>query len=131
MEGESVRPVHRYRLVDTNLGMVPNHRASVCGRSFSMNMKFKEHAQQGIKIWGKLRCSLGVLATFLTLAVLTIQYLWTTWRPRYENKELIAHTELYYTGGLKTSPNEDEPQARDDMYLIFLGIFLLLEMTEW
>jgi len=96
-----------------------------------MNMNFKERSQRGIKIWRNIRCPLWVPATVLILAGLIMQYLWTVWRPQYANKELVAHTGLYYTGGLNTSPNIVEPQARDDIYLVVLGFFLLLESSDF
>ncbi len=60
-------------------------------------------------------------------AGLVMQFLWTDWRPQYENKELLAHTGLYYSGGLNKDFNPKEPQARDDDYLLLLGFYLLLE----
>ncbi len=96
-----------------------------------MNMNFKERSHRGIKIWRNIRCPLWVPATVLILAGLVMQYLWTVWRPQYANKELVAHTGLYYTGGLNTSPNLVEPQARDDIYLVVLGFFLLLESSDF
>jgi len=65
----------------------------------------------------------------LMAAGLAMQYLWTDWRPQYANRELKAHTGLYYSGGLNTQVDEREPQARDDDYLLLLGFFLLLESS--
>ena len=96
-----------------------------------MNMQFKERAQRGIKVWGNIRFPIWVPACALILAGLIMQYTWTDWRPQYENQELIAHTGLYYTGGLNTLPKAGEPQARDDCYLVLLGFLLILETTNW
>lgn len=60
-------------------------------------------------------------------AGLVMQFLWTAWRPEYANRELRAHTGLYYSGGLNTIVDEKEPQARVDDYLVLLGFSLLLE----
>ena len=59
-----------------------------------------------------------------------MQYLWTDWRPRYENKELLAHASLYNPDVLNTRLNSKEPQARDDNYLILIGFHLLLEYSS-
>ena len=64
------------------------------------------------------------------IAGMVMQFLWTDWRPQYENKELLAHTGLYYSGGLNTNFNPKEPQARDDDYLLLLGFHLLLEHSS-
>ena len=96
-----------------------------------MNMQFKERAQQGIKVWANIRFPVWIPACALILAGLIMQYTWTDWRPQYENQELIAHTGLYYTGGLNTLPKASEPQARDDCYLVLLGFLLILETTNW
>ena len=60
-----------------------------------------------------------------------MQYLWTDWRPDYENRELVAHTGLYYSGGLNTVVDNNEPQARDDAYLFLLGLALVIESVAW
>lgn len=96
-----------------------------------MNMRYKERAQRGIKIWRNIRCPVWIPAGILMLVGFIMQYLWTSWRPAYENKELMAHTGLYYTGGLNLLPENTEPQARDDCYLIILGLLLVLESTDW
>jgi len=100
-----------------------------------MNMRFKDRAQRGIPLWwwgGKQhRCPVWVPAAVLAVSGLLMQYLWTSWRPEYANKELLAHTGLYYTGGLNTLPHQGEPQARDDNYLVLLGLFLVVETVDW
>ncbi|CAF9928121.1 hypothetical protein IMSHALPRED_007391 [Imshaugia aleurites] len=94
------------------------------------NMRYRESAKHGLKIWRSIRCPIWIPCILLMVAGLVMQFLWTDWRPRYENKELLAHTGLYYSGGLNTRFNANEPQARDDDYLLLLGFYLLLEWSD-
>ena len=64
------------------------------------------------------------------IAGLLMQFLWSDWRPQYENTELLAHAGLYYSGGLNRQFNAKEPQARDDDYLLIVGFYLLLECSK-
>ncbi len=92
------------------------------------NMQYMAKANHGLKIWRtKARCPTWIPCLVLMSAGLVMQFLWTDWRPQYENKELLAHTGLYYSGGLNRDFNPKEPQARDDDYLLLLGFYLLLE----
>ena len=59
-----------------------------------------------------------------------MQYIWTAWGPNLADEEYVAHTGLYNTPGLNTNDDGREPQARDDIYLIILGFFLLLESSD-
>jgi hypothetical protein len=98
------------------------------------NMNFKARSARGIKIWRSIRLPSFILYLVLMAAGLAMQYLWVAWRPQFENKELIGHTGLYYTGGLNTDYTLAQPQARDDIYLIVLGFCLILEtstMLQW
>ena len=107
---------------------------SITGLLFAdavMNMRFKERSKRGIKIWRSIRCPTWIPAVLLMAAGLVMQYLWTDWRPQYSNAELKAHTGLYYTGGLNSNANTDEPQARDDDYLLLLGFWILLETSDF
>lgn len=95
-----------------------------------VNMRYRERAAKGVRIWRtSWRCPTWIPCLVLMAAGLAMQYLWTAWRPEYANRELTAHTGLYYSGGLNTKVDEKEPQARDDDYLLLLGFFLLLESS--
>lgn len=95
-----------------------------------INMQYVEKAKRGIKMWRSIRCPVLVASFVLMAAGLVMQYLWTDWRPRYENKELLAHASLYNPDVLNTRLNSKEPQARDDNYLILIGFHLLLEYSS-
>lgn len=97
------------------------------------NMDLREKCKRGIPFpFGlRCRCPVWLVGGVLMAAGGVMQYLWTAWRPEYENRELIAHTGLYYSGGLNTVVNENEPQARDDAYLLLLGLFLVIESVGW
>lgn len=95
-----------------------------------VNMRYQERALKGVRIWRTgWRCPTWIPCLILLAAGLVMQYLWTAWKPEYANRELMAHTGLYYTGGLNTIVDEKEPQARVDDYLVLLGFFLLLECS--
>lgn len=95
-----------------------------------MNMGYMDKAKQGVTVWRSKRCPTWVPCVLMMTAGLAMQFLWTDWRPQYENRELLAHTGLYYSGGLNTQFNAKEPQARDDDYLLLLGFYLLLECSN-
>ncbi|KAL6717679.1 hypothetical protein ACLMJK_005594 [Lecanora helva] len=97
------------------------------------NMEFREKCKKGVSLPFGLqwRCPVWLLGGILIVAGGVMQYLWTAWRPEYENKELVAHTGLYYSGGLNTTIDENEPQARDDSYLLLLGLGLVIESVAW
>jgi hypothetical protein len=59
-----------------------------------------------------------------------MQYLWTAWRPEYQNVLLEGHAGLYYSGGLNYKYDIHQPQARDDNYLILVGLLALVEAYE-
>lgn len=97
-----------------------------------INMRYQERAQKGVRIWNTAwRCPTWIPCLILMAAGLAMQYLWTDWRPQYADRELRAHTGLYYSGGLNTQVDDNEPQARDDDYLLLLGFFLLLECSSF
>ncbi|KAK5257322.1 hypothetical protein LTR16_000991 [Cryomyces antarcticus] len=97
-----------------------------------MNMDFKAKSRRGIHVWRKLRCPGWVPATVLMFAGLTMQYLWTAWKPEYRNAELVAHTAIYSSsGGLNRDYDVRQPQARIDCYLIVLGFCLILESFDF
>jgi len=97
-------------------------------------MDFKAKSARGIKIYRSIRIPSFIVYLILMAGGLVMQYIWTAWRPQYENYELEGHTGLYYTGGINTVYELAQPQARDDNYLIVLGFFLILEtssMLQW
>jgi peptidoglycan/LPS O-acetylase OafA/YrhL len=96
-----------------------------------INMDFRQISQRGITVYRSIRLPSWTLYIGLMAAGLVMQYLWTAWRPEYENYELKVHTGLYYTGGLNTGYDVRQPQARDDNYVVLLGFFLLLETSEF
>jgi hypothetical protein len=59
-----------------------------------------------------------------------LQYLWTAWRPEYRNVLLEGHAGLYYSGGLNYKYDIHQPQARDDNYLILVGLLGLVETYD-
>jgi len=68
------------------------------------------------------------------VAGMVLQYLWTAWRPEYQNVLLEGHAGLYYSGGLNYKYDIHQPQARDDNYLILVGLLGLVEtydMSQW
>ena len=94
------------------------------------NMHYTQSARRGLKLRPTTRCPTWLPCGLLMLTGLALQYLWTDWRPQYENKELLAHAGLYYSGGLKREVGAKEPQARDDDYILLVGFHLLLEYSE-
>jgi hypothetical protein len=94
------------------------------------NLDFKARSARGIKIYRSIRLPSFILYLVLMAGGLAMQYLWTDWRPQYENYELEGHTGLYYTAGLNTEYVLGQPEARDDNYLIILGFFLILETSS-
>jgi len=96
-----------------------------------MNMQYKERSKRGIRVWRGLRCPAWIPCLIVMAAGLVMLYLCTAWRPQYANNELLAHTGLYYSGGLNNVINPLEPQARDDNYLLLLGFFLFFEQSEF
>ena len=94
-----------------------------------VNMQYMDKAKRGLKIWRAIRCPIWIAGIILMVAGLLMQFLWSDWRPQYENTELLAHAGLYYSGGLNRQFNAKEPQARDDDYLLIVGFYILLEYS--
>ena len=92
-----------------------------------VNMRYIEKAKRRLRIWRFMRLPIWILFVSIMAAGLALQYLWTDWRPKYNDRELLAHAGRYYSGGLNTRLDAKEPQARDDNYLLILGFHLLLE----
>lgn len=97
-----------------------------------MNMDFKAKSKRGIPLpfIKAFRLPSWVPAAILMAGGLTMQYLWTAWRPDMLNQEVEAHTGLYYGGELNRDVDTRQPQARDDNYLFVVGFFILLETFE-
>ncbi|OCK77230.1 hypothetical protein K432DRAFT_304700 [Lepidopterella palustris CBS 459.81] len=98
-----------------------------------VNMDFKALSARGLKLpmARSFRLPYSVFYGVLMAAGIVMQYLWTAWRPDYEDMELRGHTGLYNSGPLNMGDDVDLPQARDDNYLIIIGFFLLLETHDW
>ena len=108
---------------------------SITGLLFAdmvMNMNFKEKAQSGIPIPFRkgFRIPSWIPYLIIMAAGLVMQYLWTAWRPSFENAEIQIHTGLYYGGELNAF-DPSQPQARDDNYLLILGFMFCLETFDW
>ena len=106
-----------------------------------INMDFKAKAQRGIPLHiagyqlsradGSPRClPTWIPAILLMIGGFLMQYLWAAWRPDMSDDENLIHSGLYYTGGLNVDYASKPTQARDDVYLILLGFFILLETSD-
>jgi hypothetical protein len=95
------------------------------------NMDFKSKARAGVPIF-KTNYSLPTcVACILVMAAgLVLQYLYTAWRPGYQNVLSEGHAGLYYSGGLNYKYDIHQPQGRDDNYLILVGLLVLVETYE-
>ncbi|KAF2112818.1 hypothetical protein BDV96DRAFT_663605 [Lophiotrema nucula] len=94
-----------------------------------LNMDFASKSRCGFKV-GKVRVPTWVLYGLMVVGGVVLQYLFIAWRPEFRNAELYGHTGLYTGGGLNSQVDESEPQARDDNYLIVVGVMLLVETYE-
>ena len=95
------------------------------------NMSFKPKAQSGIPIFKtSYRLPTWIVCTLVIVAGGSMQYLWTAWRPEYQNFMLEGHAGLYYSGGLNYKYDIHQPQARDDSYLILVGLLGLVETSD-
>lgn len=90
------------------------------------NMNFQAKSQTGLRL-GRLHVPMWPFYSLLVVVGVLLQYLFIAWRPQYRNDELQGHTGLYNSGSLNTGVDLNEPQARDDNYLIILGVMLLVE----
>jgi hypothetical protein len=93
------------------------------------NMDFKSKSQAGFAM-GKRKVGLWPLYVIIVVVGFLLQYLFVAWRPEYRNVELKGHTGLYNSGSLNEGLDLNGPQARDDNYLIVLGIMLFVETFE-
>ncbi|RDW66689.1 hypothetical protein BP5796_09438 [Coleophoma crateriformis] len=107
-----------------------------------MTMDFKACAQRGIPIntpcaalkkadGSAFRLPVWIPAGLCITAGLLMQYLWVAWRPSLFSHEYLAHTGMYYTDGLNTQYTTHHIPARDDIYLILVGFFTLLETYDF
>jgi hypothetical protein len=132
--------------------------SGLCLCDMVMNMDFKARARRGIPIplprniiptairkklrrgshgdEGKAkqpkqyRLPLWLPAGLLLTAGLLMQYLWVAWRPEDFNEEYMYHSGLYYTAGLNYQFTTHHTPARDDAYLMVVGIFVFLETYD-
>jgi len=89
-----------------------------------MKMGYQEKAGQGISIWKtSKRCPVWIPCAILATAGLVWQYLWTDWRPRYQDDGHKNQTGLYYTGGIDVRTTLTEPRPRSDDFLLLVGFF--------
>ncbi|KAJ9314231.1 hypothetical protein DTO271D3_5460 [Paecilomyces variotii] len=100
-----------------------------------MNMNFKERAQRGIPVWTRANGSRICIPVFVPAGLcliggLLMQYLWVAYRPDLFDKEWLVHTDPYYTASLNFQYATRHTQARDDAYLMVIGIFLFLESYD-
>jgi len=103
-----------------------------------MNMDFKAAAQRGIPIpvlrradGEPRRIPTWVPAGACLVAGLAMQYVWVAWRPDLFDNEYLAHSGLYYTASLNYQYTTHHTPARDDIYLIVVGFFILLETYDF
>jgi hypothetical protein len=95
------------------------------------NVSFKTKAQSGIPIpFFRTRFLTWIACALVMLAGFVMQYLWTAWRLEYQNVMLEGHAGLYYSGGLIYKYDVHQPQARDDNYLIMVGMLPLVETYD-
>ncbi|KAF2178608.1 hypothetical protein K469DRAFT_598866 [Zopfia rhizophila CBS 207.26] len=94
-----------------------------------LNLNFQFKSRSGFR-FGRFNSPSWPFYAMLILSGVLIQYLFIAWRPKYRNEELKGHTGLYNSGELNAGVDINEPQARDDNYLIVLGIMLLVETYD-
>jgi hypothetical protein len=93
------------------------------------NMQFQSKSLAGIHI-KRLRVPIWAIYGLLIVTGFLLQYLFIAWRPELRSKELKGHTGLYSGGSLNENMDADQPQARDDNYLVIIGVMLLIETYE-
>ncbi|KAF1950431.1 hypothetical protein CC80DRAFT_427042 [Byssothecium circinans] len=93
------------------------------------NMRFQDKAQSGFRVW-RWRAPMWLIYTAMVVVGVLVQYLFVAWRPELRNQELKGHTGLYTGGALNEEMDAEEPQARDDNYLVILGVMLSVETYD-
>lgn len=93
------------------------------------NMDFRFQSRGGWKVGSR---TIPTWPLYLILIVVgwILQYLFVVWRPEYRNMELRGHTGLYNSGELNEGVDWEQPLARDDNFLVILGIMLLIETYD-
>ncbi|KAH7132296.1 hypothetical protein B0J11DRAFT_600758 [Dendryphion nanum] len=94
-----------------------------------LNMNFKQKSRNGFQM-GKSRVPVWPFYVALVVAGLLLQFLFIAWRPELRYKELQGHTALYTPGSLNDGVDLDDKHARDDNFLIILGVMLLVETFD-
>ncbi|KAF1996062.1 hypothetical protein P154DRAFT_609607 [Amniculicola lignicola CBS 123094] len=94
-----------------------------------MNMNFKYKSRTGFRM-SRFTIPTWPLYAVLVVVGVLLQYLFIAWRPEFRNAELKGHTGLYNSGGLNEGVDVTQPQARDDNFLIVLGVMLFVETYE-
>ncbi|KAH8703966.1 hypothetical protein BGW36DRAFT_394152 [Talaromyces proteolyticus] len=106
-----------------------------------VNMDFKVHAQRGIPVqfrnlaWRQAdgrprRIPVWSVAGLVMLGGIAMQYVWVAARPDLFTAEWEIHSNPYSIGGLNTEYQNDHTSARDDVYLMLVGFFFLLETYD-
>jgi hypothetical protein len=95
-----------------------------------LNMKFQFKSRSGFTI-GRATIPVWPLYVVMIFTGVLLQYLFIAWRPDMRNNELAGHTGLYNASPLNEGVDLEQPQARDDNYLIILGCMLLIETFDW
>jgi hypothetical protein len=93
------------------------------------NMGFQHKSRGGWKV-GSRRVPSWPLYMTMIGAGWILQYLFVAWRPEYRNVELQGHTGLYNSEGLNEGVDGEQPLARDDNFLVILGVMLLIETYD-
>ncbi|KAF2644161.1 hypothetical protein P280DRAFT_496572 [Massarina eburnea CBS 473.64] len=94
-----------------------------------VNMNFQYKCQSGVRV-GRLRVPMWFVYGLTILVGTLLQYLFIAWRPEMRSQELKGHTGLYTVGTLNEKIDLEQPQARDDNFLVVLGIMLMVESYE-
>ncbi|OJJ45247.1 hypothetical protein ASPZODRAFT_133878 [Penicilliopsis zonata CBS 506.65] len=104
-----------------------------------INMDWKAHAARGIPVAynnnnnnnnnnkTSFRIPVYIPCSLLLVAGLLMQYLWAAYRPDLFEREYKYHTNMYYTSGLNDEYTTHHIPARDDVYLVLLGVFGFIE----
>lgn len=96
-----------------------------------LNMEFKAKAAAGLRVTRRLRISIWAVYGMLIVVGVLLQYLFVAWRPEYRNQELKGHTGLYNSGSMNAGVDFTQPLARDDTYLVVVGVMGMVETYEW
>ncbi|KAF2015709.1 hypothetical protein BU24DRAFT_450382 [Aaosphaeria arxii CBS 175.79] len=95
----------------------------------TLNMDLQFKSRSGIRV-GRYRVPMWPIYGVLVFTGVLLQYLFIAWRPEFRHKELQGHTGLYTSGSLNSGVDTEQPQARDDNYLVILGTMLFVETYD-